>query len=258
MKHIVSLSGGTASAVAADRVLKRYGAEDTTLWFADTSWEDEDLYRFLKDLEAYWGVTIVRYTDGRTPLEVAEQASIIPNQRRAPCSLQLKIKPFTDYITAMPKPLTVHLCLDFTEMHRAERPKAEYEKIPGVTVDLPLLWEPVAKPPHRYTVDEWGIETPRLYKLGFPHNNCGGRCVRQGVKEWLRLKHTFPDRFAEVADWEQEQRAKGGARATYAIARDARGGTVKPMPLHDVQIVKGEQLPLGTSNEDVFSCFCSY
>ena len=201
MKHIVSLSGGTASAVAADRVLKRYGAEDTTLWFADTSWEDEDLYRFLKDLEAYWGVTIVRYTDGRTPLEVAEQASIIPNQRRAPCSLQLKIKPFTDYITAMPKPLTVHLGLDFTEMHRSERPKAEYEKIPGVTVDLPLLWEPVAKPPHRYAVEEWGIETPRLYKLGFPHNNCGGRCVRQGVNEWLRLKHTFPDRFIEVADW---------------------------------------------------------
>ena len=151
MKHIVSLSGGTASAVAADRVLKRYGEENTTLWFADTSWEDEDLYRFLKDLEAYWGVTIVRYTDGRTPLEVAEQVSIIPNQRRAPCSLQLKIKPFTAYIESMPKPLTVHLGLDFTEMHRAERPKAEYEKIPGVTVDLPLLWEPVAKPPHRYT-----------------------------------------------------------------------------------------------------------
>ena len=126
MKHIVSLSGGTASAVAADRVLKRYGAEDTTLWFADTSWEDEDLYRFLKDLESYWGVTIVRYVDGRTPLEVAEQASIIPNQRRAPCSLQLKIKPFTKYIKAMPKPLTVHLGLDYTEMHRAERPKVEY------------------------------------------------------------------------------------------------------------------------------------
>ena len=86
MKHIVSLSGGTASAVAADRVLKRYGAEDTTLWFADTSWEDEDLYRFLIDLEEYWGVTIVRYTDGRTPLEVAEKQNIIPNHKIAPCS----------------------------------------------------------------------------------------------------------------------------------------------------------------------------
>ena len=100
MHHIVSLSGGTASAVAANRVLERYGKEATTLWFADTSWEDEDLYRFLADLESFWGVTIVRYTDGRTPLEVAEKASIIPNQRRAPCSLQLKIKPFTKSLTA--------------------------------------------------------------------------------------------------------------------------------------------------------------
>jgi hypothetical protein len=258
MKHIVSLSGGTASAVAADRVLKRYGEENTTLWFADTSWEDEDLYRFLEDLEAYWGVTIVRYTDGRTPLEVAENQNIIPNQKIAPCSQVLKTRPFKAYIKDLPKPLTVHLGLDFTEMHRATRPKLEYEKLSGVTVDLPLLWEPVAKPPHRYTVEEWGIETPRLYKLGFPHNNCGGRCVRQGIKEWLRLKHTFPDRFTEVADWEQEQRAKGGARADYAIARDQSRGRATALPLYDIPMVKGEQLPLGTSNEDVFSCFCSY
>lgn len=258
MKHIVSLSGGTASAVAADRVLKRYGEENTTLWFADTSWEDEDLYRFLIDLEAYWGVTIVRYTDGRTPLEVAENQNIIPNQKIAPCSQVLKTRPFKAYIKDLPKPLTVHLGLDFTEMHRATRPKLEYEKLSGVTVDLPLLWEPVAKPPHRYTVEEWGIETPRLYKLGFPHNNCGGRCVRQGIKEWLRLKHTFPDRFTEVADWEQEQRAKGGARADYAIARDQSRGRATALPLYDIPMVKGEQLPLGTSNEDVFSCFCSY
>ena len=252
------MSGGTASAVAADRVLKRYGAEDTTLWFADTSWEDEDLYRFLIDLEEYWGVTIVRYTDGRTPLEVAEKQNIIPNQKIAPCSQVLKTRPFKAYIKDLPKPLTVHLGLDFTEMHRATRPKLEYEKLSGVTVDLPLLWEPVAKPPHRYTVEEWGIETPRLYKLGFPHNNCGGRCVRQGIKEWLRLKHTFPDRFTEVADWEQEQRAKGGARADYAIARDQSRGRATALPLYDIPMVKGEQLPLGTSNEDVFSCFCSY
>jgi hypothetical protein len=258
MKHIVSLSGGTASAVAADRVLKRYGEENTTLWFADTSWEDEDLYRFLEDLESHWGLTIVRYTDGRTPLEVAEKQNIIPNQKIAPCSQVLKTRPFKAYIKDLPKPLTVHLGLDFTEMHRAERPKLEYEKLPGVTVDLPLLWEPVAKPPHRKVTESWGIETPRLYKLGFPHNNCGGRCVRQGIKEWLRLKHTFPDRFTEVADWEQEQRAKGGARADYAIARDQSRGRATALPLYDIPAVKGEQLPLGTSNEDVFSCFCSY
>mgnify|MGYP004454760061 CR=1 FL=1 len=258
MDHIVSLSGGTASAVAADRVIKAYGRDRVTLWFADTLWEDEDLYRFLRDLELYWGIPIIRHTDGRTPLEVAEQASIIPNNRRAPCSLQLKIKPFTAYIKAMPKPLTVHLGLDFTETHRAERPKVEYEEISGVTVDLPLLWEPVAMPPHRYVVEEWGIETPRLYKLGFPHNNCGGRCVRQGIKEWLRLNQIFPERFAEVADWEAEQRAKGGARANYSISKDRKGGVAKPLPLYDLANIKGEQLNMNVSNEDTFGCMCSY
>ena len=73
MEHIVSLSGGTASAVAADRVLNKYGHEFTTLWFADTLWEDEDLYRFLKDLESRWEKKIVRFTDGRTPLQLAEE-----------------------------------------------------------------------------------------------------------------------------------------------------------------------------------------
>ena len=68
MNHIVSLSGGSASAVTADRVIKAYGSNSVTLWFADTLWEDEDLYRFLKDLEARWNKKIVRYTDGRTPL----------------------------------------------------------------------------------------------------------------------------------------------------------------------------------------------
>ena len=43
MQHIVSLSGGSASAVAADRVIERYGSDSVTLWFADTLWEDEDL-----------------------------------------------------------------------------------------------------------------------------------------------------------------------------------------------------------------------
>ena len=79
MKHIVSISGGSASAVSADRVMTRYGKDNTTLWFADTLWEDEDLYRFLIDLEAYWDKEIIRHTDGRTPLEVAEDRKIIPN-----------------------------------------------------------------------------------------------------------------------------------------------------------------------------------
>ena len=262
MKHVVSLSGGTASAVAAYRVIEKYGAENTVLWFADTKWEDEDLYRFLDDLEVFFQIPIQRYVDGRTPLEVAEQRQLIPNQRRAPCSLELKVYPFREFVESLEKPVTIHLGLDWTEAHRGERPKIEYEKIEGVTVDFPLMWKPYALPPHRKTTESWGIKTPRLYDMGFPHNNCGGRCVKQGVTEWLRLRNEFPERFKEVRDWEQEQRAKGGARASYAIARKTIDGEVNPFPLAEIeQQINANQLSLDLSwdgDSDSIACFCSY
>ena len=55
MLHIVSLSGGAASAVAADRVIARYGLADVHLWFANTGWEHPDLFRFLADCLLRWG-----------------------------------------------------------------------------------------------------------------------------------------------------------------------------------------------------------
>ena len=59
--------------------------------------------------------------------------------------------------------------------------------------------------------EDWQIEPPRLYLLGFPHNNCGGACVRQGRAEWERLYKCFPERYQAREEWESEQRAKGGA-----------------------------------------------
>ena len=105
--------------------------------------------------------------------------------------------------------------------------------------------------------DDWGITPPRLYKLGFPHNNCGGRCVRQGQSEWHRLKTFFPERFKEVRDWEQVQRAKGGARAKFAITRDQRGGEVKPVTLKELEKMSFS-LTKPTTQEDMFGCFCDY
>ena len=259
MLHVVSLSGGTASAVGAQRVMSRYGKSNTWLWFADTAWEDEDLYRFIDELEAYWGHFIVRHVEGPNPLEVAEGASIIPNQKHAPCSLKLKVEPFKRFLKAVPRPVTVHLGLDWTEEHRMARPKAEYEAMEGVAVDFPLTWEPLPSMDYYHEVESWGIKAPRLYKMGFPHNNCGGRCVKQGIKEFLRLKQHFPERFAEVRDWEQAQRAKGGARATYAILRDQSNHQVKPVTLLELetrQLSKAESTQMNFG--DAFGCFCEY
>lgn len=255
MNYIVSLSGGVASAVAAERAIKRYGRDRVTLWMADTNWEDADLWRFVFDCCVWWQIPPIIYRDGRTPLEVAEHEQIIPNQKHAPCSRTLKIRPFVKFLKAHPKPVTALLGLDWKEPHRMEAPRKNYETIEGVTVDYPLLWKPIEYRPYQEVVREWGIDPPRLYAMGFNHNNCGGRCVKQGIGEWIRLRHHFPSRFDEVKLWEQLQRAKGGARATYGIIRDRTGGDVKSMTLAELDNREIDDRP---STDDMFGCMCEY
>ncbi len=260
MNHIVSLSGGSASAVGADRVIKEYGSESVTLWFADTLWEDPDTYRFLEDLESYWSKTIVRHTDGRTPLQVAEDRKVIPNNWVSPCSYELKQKPFREYITALDKPLTVHLGLDWSEVHRHDKPREIYQEIPGVTVDFPLMWKPLPLMSYNRTIkDEWGIEPPLLYTYGFPHNNCGGRCVRQGQGEWLRLLKFFPERFEGVKEWEEKQRQIGGPRSNRSILKINIDGETESLTLAQLQENNASpQLAMFDAKGDHYGCFCAY
>lgn len=256
MRHIVSLSGGIASAVAAERTIERHGRENVDLWFANTNWEDEDLYRFMGDCIDRWGGSYIEEgNDGRTPLGVAEEQNIIPNQKLAPCSYQLKQRPFMAYLKATPKPVTVVLGLDWRETHRFAAPRKFYGSIEGVSVEFPLN-----DPPYfdRYgeVVESWGIAIPRLYTMGFPHNNCGGRCVRQGQTEWLRLRAHFPERFAEMRDWEAKQRASDGKKAEYAFLRDRRNEGLRAMTLAELEsrITESPQMPLFA--DDQFGCFC--
>lgn len=262
MYYISSLSGGISSALATDRAIQRFGRKKVWLWFADTRWEDEDLHRFLDNCMGRWGGKLYISCDGRTPLEIAEDKHIIPNQKLAPCSFRLKIDRFTEWLWRVPKPVTVLLGIDWSEIHRADKPKRSYEQIPGVYVEFPLLWKPYEMRNYFDVVrHEWGIKPPRLYQMGFSHNNCGGRCVRQGIREWQRLRIHFPERFAEVRDWEQRARKIGDelgqSRARYAIARDQSNGKVKPLTLAEIE-QRDEQQPGEIVQEDMFACFCSY
>lgn len=258
MRYVASLSGGLASAVSADRAIHRYGRDAVELVFADTSWEDEDLHRFKDDIMVRWGGQLRVLRDGRNPLQVAEDKQIIPNSNIAPCSLALKIKLFNDDDRDGPKPVTRLLGLDWREMHRVNRMRIRYIDLEtdGMFVDFPLLWTPLIHKPYFDVVQyDWGIEAPRLYKMGFSHNNCGGRCVKQGAAEWLRLKRYFPDRFNEVRDWEQTQRSKGGPRGTFGILRDRIGGKSHPLTLAELEQrgVASDGMPM---TDDMFSCVC--
>jgi hypothetical protein len=235
MYRVVSVSGGMQSAVCAERVIQRYGAGAVDCWFADTLAEDDDLYRFLGDLERRWGKTITRHTEGRDPLRVAEDEHLIPNQKIAPCTHRLKIEPFLAYLKACPKSATVYLGMAFWEKHRMDAPRRRYEAVDGVTVDYPSLWKPVDYTPPAETIRSWGIAPPRQYAEGYSHGNCAGACVKQGKGDWLRLLRWKPDLYRRYEEWEGGMRAKGPPFDGYAFCRDETGGTVRPVTLRELR-----------------------
>ena len=236
-KHAVSLSGGVPSSVMAQAVIDRYGRENVVLWFADVLQEDDDLYRFLGDCMAKWGGILYWYTDGRTPLELAEEKKLIPCDLHCPCSYELKVKPFRQFIKAMPVLPTVNIGLEKHETKRLASVKKSYaEAIPSAVVEFPLLWGTWSHRALFETVEAWGIDIPRAYKLGFKHNNCLKRgCIRQGIKEWVRLGYYFPESYAASESWEQAQRAQGGPRAERAFCSVERNGKKQPITLAQIR-----------------------
>lgn len=236
MKHVVSFSTGLSSAITAERVLQRYRPEDTSIIFMDTTIEDDDNYRFMDDCQERWPVPIIRLCDGRTPYQVAEDHHIIPNQKIAPCTRELKIDLFTNWLTEQNfSDVTIHIGYDIEEVHRCGPTEAAYNA-QGWQVDFPLLWKPYEV--RKYTQvarQDWGIEPPRMYKLGYSHANCGGCCVKQGQGDWLRTLLNFPERFYQAEEWEQEMRDHP-TRKNYAILRDQTGGEVKPLTLRELRL----------------------
>jgi len=241
---------------AARRVVDAHGTDDdnVVLLFADVRMEDEDLYRFLDDAATDLGVEVTRIADGRTPWEVFRDVRMIGNTRMDPCSRILKRELLRRWIEEHyePKDTVIYLGIDWTEQHRFERAQPRWTPwmLAAPLCDAPYLSKEdiLADLQHR------GIEPPLLYKLGFPHNNCGGFCIKAGQAHFKLLYEKLPERFMAHANSEAEMREYLGKDV--AILRDRRGGTTKPLPLLELKrrIDCGED---GTDPLDVGGCGCA-
>ena len=196
MMYVVSYSGGLGSFAAAHRLIHEWKIplDQIRLVFADTLIEDEDLYRFLDETSKALGLELIRLADGRTPWEVFRDEKFQGNSRIAPCSKILKRKQIDKWLDEQTEPLTLVLGIDIEEEHRLTRAKVNNPNFPVIA---PLCEKPYLG--HQGRMDllaSYGIELPRLYKMGFPHNNCGGFCVRAGLSQFDKLLREMPDRFA--------------------------------------------------------------
>lgn len=230
--HVVQFSGGIGSWAAAQRVAAEHGTRDLVLLFADTLVEDEDLYRFLDDAAQQIGVPITRVADGRTPFEVFRQRRFLGNSRLAPCSDFLKQRPCRAWLEAHADPAdtVLHAGIDWSEERRV--PAIVRGWAPW-TVSFPMCDPPyVTKEQMLDAARTAGLEPPRLYALGFAHNNCGSLCVRGGHKHWAHVLEVFPERYAEAECQEAELRAELG---DMAILRERTGGRSRPLTLTELR-----------------------
>ena len=205
MKHIVSYSGGLGSAITAKHICDTYGRENVTLLFADTNMEDEDLYRFNKDVVKLLGCEFVSIADGRDVWQVFSDVKFIGNSRIDPCSKILKRQLLEQWIKREYKPdgCIVWIGIDCSEEHRLAPIVRRYipynyrsyliENDVFLTTEYKQQW-----------CNDNSIVIPRLYTMGFAHNNCGGFCVKSGLGQFKKLYENLPDRYKYHEDKELE------------------------------------------------------
>jgi 3'-phosphoadenosine 5'-phosphosulfate sulfotransferase (PAPS reductase)/FAD synthetase len=229
--RIVLYSGGALSWAAAMRTIERHGRDDVRLLFTDTAMEDEDLYRFLDDSERQLGVPLIRLKDGRTPWDVFREKRMLGNTRIDLCSRVLKREMSQRWLAENAPGATLVFGIDWEETHRLDGLQRRYGE-QGYTVEAPMTDRPwMTKAEVFRWMKDCGLAPPRLYDLGFAHNNCGGFCVRAGHAHFAQLLATMPERYREHEANEADLRERLGKNVS--ILRDREWGETRPMTLKE-------------------------
>lgn len=250
-KCVSFFSGGIMSWAASKRAVTKYGAKNVTLLFTDTLIEDEDLYRFLPEAACDVGARLEIITEGRTPWQVFNDKKLIGNTQKDPCSEVLKRIPAIKWLkeNCVPEDTALVFGIHWMEVHRLESDGVDKKTgLPikrGVrprynALGFPHVEAPMCDAPYMTEMDihKWldrsGIERPRLYRMGFAHNNCGGFCVKAGEGHFANLLRQMPERFAEHEDEEAAfNAARPGKRRQTVLAPEVRqpDGSYKRVPL---------------------------
>lgn len=258
MKYLVNFSGGWCSYFAAERTVAKYGKENVVLLFADVMIEDDDLYEFNQMASDKLGIPITRISLELSPWELFRQQCLIGNDRFPICSVMLKRQPLNEWMAKhyelnhsqsnfLAEHATIVLGFDHTEFHRV----MDFNKAhPEWTLEAPMteapLWD---KCRMMAEAQKRGFKTPKLYELGFPHNNCGGGCVKAGISHFVNLYKRLPNVFwqwaAEELYTQRWMRDKGIENWNFTILKDRRGGESKPLLLIELayRIKSGEKFP---------------
>jgi len=233
MKHIVSVGGGIASTLLLPLWLQEHHpGEPVELVMARLSNEDPDVWRLVDAVADLTGFPVRYIGENRHPWQVFFKSRFLGNSRIDPCSRILKREVMKRWVLANAALDDImYVGIGHQEDDRFLNIYQRWRDS-GVTVAAPLRnekqWTRAAQ--MEFCQEKVGF-VPRLYQMGFQHNNCGGACIKAGQREWARLLYFLPDVYWW---WEYYERLfRSWIKKDVAILKDRRGGDTKPLPLRD-------------------------
>lgn len=245
MKHVVMFSGGIGSWAAAKRVAAEHGTDDLVLLFCDTTIEDPDLYRFLREAADNVGGELVWLKDGRDPWDVFHDVRYQGNSRIAQCSRILKSEMADRWLAQLEEQPIVYMGIDWTEEHRL--PRAQKRMAP-IEVRAPLCEPPyLTKKQLLENLKAEGIEPPALYREGYPHNNCFSGDTRFVTRLGLRTLADAAGERVEVlgkgGTWRWAEIRSFGRQKTYTVTVSRYGvnHTVRATADHIWFVLRGDR-----------------
>lgn len=194
-RTLVWFSCGAASAVAARLAVQKYGAACEVVYCDTLSTEHPDNARFLSDVQRWLGapIRLIRSSEFASVDEVFEKVRYMSGISGARCTVEMKKVPRL----AFQRDTDSHV-FGFTadETKRA----ADFEKNnPALDVEHILIDEGVTKADCYRLLTDAGIELPRMYALGFDHNNCIACVKATSAAYWNLTRRHFPEVFARRA-----------------------------------------------------------
>lgn len=151
--------------------------------------------------------------EGRDPIEVFRDERFLGNSSVDPCSKLLKRRVADRWRKNMFKPgeAIFYVGIGEHEAHRYDDgegggigPRMAAEgwdyRAPLATATIENLQNPIMM------MRRERIAPPRLYALGYMHNNCGGFCCKAGQAHYRNRLLTQPERYAYDAMWERLMR----------------------------------------------------
>jgi hypothetical protein len=178
--------------------------------------------------------------EGRDPWEVFRDSRMLGNSRMDPCSRVLKREIRDRWIRENMDPATTVITVGIgpDEKHRFNDGEGggfqPRRAAAGWTASAPLIGSFEGEVGPLYYLKKNGLAQPRLYSLGYGHNNCGGYCCKAGHAHYRNRMRVQPERFAYDKMMEQKLREYLGADVSMLTDR-AGGDGKRPLTLAEFE-----------------------